>query len=264
MADGTHYKVRLEVFEGPLDLLLTLVRRQELDITTVALAQVTDQYLSYLALLEEIDLGALAEFCQVAATLVLIKSRALLPTTVGRGNSEEEDADAQELAERLRAYRRFRQAAEQLGKRQQAGLRAYVRVATPPDLPARLEPSDISVADLADAFEAALAEAIAHAEPEPVTGVRPHPVLLADRLIAIREALAARKRISFREVLVGDRCDREFIIVSFLAVLELLRRRHVRSVQAELFGEILLELRSDEANSLAEGGGELSVDAAST
>lgn len=244
MTEGAQYRVRLEVFEGPLDLLLTLIQRESLDITTVALAQVTDQYLRYMAALEEIDAGALAEFCQVAATLIVIKSRALLPTTTVAAD-EEEDSEAQELAERLRAYRRLRQAAEGLGHRERGGLRAYVRTAPPPDVKPTLDPGDVTVTDLARAFETALAEAARQAEPPPVRGVRAHPVRLADRLASIRDLLAAKGRVAFREALLGERRDREFVIVSFLAVLELLRRRYVHCVQAELFGEIMLEKRPD-------------------
>jgi len=238
------FHVRLEVFEGPLDLLLALVGREALDITTVALAQVTDQYLAALTTLEEIDPGAMAAFCEVAATLILLKSRALLPRA--RVEAADEEADADELALRLRAYRRFRRAAERLGQREHAGLRAYVRLAPPPDLPPRLDPGDVAAADLARAFQAALA-AVEPAEvaAEPPAGVKPHPVRLQDRLADIRALLASRGRIRFGEAILGERRDREFVVVSFLAVLELLRRRAVRAVQDELFGEIVLEARPE-------------------
>jgi segregation and condensation protein A len=240
------WRVRLEGFEGPLDLLLTLVQRQSLDITTLALAQVTDQYLAHLAGLEAVDAAAMAEFCEVAATLIVLKSRALLP----RPPAPEPDelADAEALAERLRQYRRVRQAAELLGERERSGLRAFARAVPPPELPPRLEPGEVSPAQLALAFEAALAEAAA-ASPAPAgaPAVRPDPVRLADRVAHIRDLLGRRERVTFREVLIGDRPSREFVVVSFLAVLELLRRRAVRVVQEELFGEILIQRRLDEA-----------------
>ncbi len=237
------WRVRLEVFEGPLDLLLTLVQRQALDITTVALARVTDQYLRHLETLEVADAAGMADFCEVAALLILIKSRALLPRPPEPAPDEEADAEA--LAERLRQYQRIRQTAEVLGERERSGLRAFVRVATPPDLPPRLEPGDVSPADLARAFEAALAEAQVAPEPEP-PAVKPNPVRLRDRLGDIRRLLAARRRVTFREVLLGNaRPTREYIVVSFLAVLELLRRTLIQAVQSELFGEILLELKPD-------------------
>jgi segregation and condensation protein A len=235
--------VHLEVYEGPLDLLLTLIQREELDITTVALAKVTDQYLAYTASLEEIDPGALAEFCRIGATLALIKSRALLPAYAERLD-DEEGGEADELAERLRAYRRLKKAAADLGDREKLGLRAYVRVAPPPDVTPTLDPGDVTVADLTRAFQEALAQAEEREDATEVRGVRPHKVSLADRLDSIKSLLRERGRVAFHEVLLEERTDREYIIVSFLAVLELLRRQAIRCTQTELFGEILLELRS--------------------
>ncbi len=250
------YRVRLEIYEGPLDLLLTLIQREELDITTVALAQVTDQFLAYLSELEEIDPGALAEFCRVAATLMLLKSRALLPVTSDAA-LDGEDAEGRELAEKLRAYRRLKRAADRLGERERSGLRAYVRVAPPPDVSPSIEPGDVSVADLARAFQMALAEAQERQVEAPVRGVRPHTVRLTDRLDDIRALLRSQRHVAFHEVLLGERCDREYIIVSFLAVLELLRRRWLRCIQTELFGEIMLERLGEEedAGETARAGG---------
>ncbi len=235
----------LEVFEGPLDLLLTLIRRERLDITTVALAAVTDQYLAYLARLEAIDADAVAEFVEVASTLMLLKSRALLPRLAKLPEEELDSAD--ELVERLRAYRRFKQVAEDLGQREQSGLRAYVRTAPPPDFEPEIRPGEVSVEDLAEAFATAMAQAAEaeEAQPQEDPTIRRRSVRLSDRLRDIRQLLARRGRISFTEVLLGERRDREYIIVSFLAVLELLRRRFLRAVQAELFGDIDLEARDD-------------------
>jgi segregation and condensation protein A len=237
------YVVELEVFEGPLDLLLTLVRRESLDITEVSLATVTNGYLRYLATLEEIEPGALADFCEVAATLLLIKSRMLLPRPPVA--DEDEEGDTQALVERLREYRLYRDAAERLGAREHEGLRAYVRVAARPDAVAVVQTGEASVVDLAAAFESALADAAGRVEPEPAGGVRPHRVRLSERLPEIRSALEKRGSMTFREVLLGSTPSREYVIVSFLAILELLRRGVVRAVQGELFGEIMLELRPD-------------------
>lgn len=237
------YRVAIEVFEGPLDLLLTLVRRESLDITTVALAQVTDGYLRYLATLEEVDPGALAAFVEVASTLLLIKSRALLPQAAMP--VDESDAEGEALAERLREYRQYRRTAEHLGQREKAGLRAYVRLVPPTEVTPALVPGEVSVGDLASAFEQALADAVAREEPGPEGVVRVARMRLADRLVDIRRLLDERGSVSFREVLLGARRDREYVIVSFLAVLELLRRGVVRARQDEIFGDILLELRPE-------------------
>jgi segregation and condensation protein A len=238
----SEFRVQIEVFEGPLDLLLTLVRREAIDITTVALARVTDAYLQYLTTLEAVDPDGLASFVEVASTLLVIKSRALLPRPPAV--AVDEDADAQALVERLRAYRQYRRTAEQLGQRERSGMRAYVRVAPLPDVAAAMVPGEVSVAALAAAFERALVEASQRAEEPPAGGpVPPHRVLLSERLADIRALLVARRRVAFGQVLIGQRRDREYIIVSFLAVLELLRRGMIRAVQEELFGEIILEMR---------------------
>lgn len=244
-AEAEGFKVALPVFTGPMELLLTLIRRERLEITEVALAQVTDQFLAYLKGLEAVDSDAVASFCDVAATLMLIKSRSLLPRETNE--SDAEDADAQALLERLRAYRRYREVAGQLGEREQSGSRAYVRVAPPPEAQPQLKAGEVSLSDLASAFEQALAEAEAEEEAETLADVpelQPR-VRLRDRFREIREALLSRGRISFREVLVGERRDREYIIVSFLAVLEMLRRRFLRAVQTDLFGDIELEARPE-------------------
>lgn len=235
------WRVRLEGFEGPLDLLLTLVQRQSLDISTLSLAQVTGQYLGYLQTLEYVDPAALADFCEVAATLILLKSRTLLPRPPEVVPDEE--ADALALAERLRQYQQVRRTAELLGERERTGMRAYVRVAAPPELPPQLEPGTVTVDELTRAFESALAE-VKLEPPVPETAeMQPNRVRLSARLGEIHGLLASRRQVSFREVLLGQQPTREFVVVSFLAVLELLRRRMIRAVQQELFGEIQLELR---------------------
>jgi segregation and condensation protein A len=240
------FRVALELFEGPLDLLLTLIQRERLEITTIALAQVTDQFLSHLTRLQAIDAGAIAAFCETAATLMLIKSRALLPRLAA--TLEDPDTEALDLAERLREYRRFKAVAEGLGERERAGMRAYVRTAPPPDIQPEIRPGEASVGDLAAAFEAALAEAAAEAAAQETKQGEPAPrqrLRLASRFAEIRTMLIRGGRVSFREVLLGQGADREYIIVSFLAVLELLRRRFVRAVQTEIFGDIELEARPD-------------------
>lgn len=241
------YTVRLPVFEGPLDLLLALIRRAELDITAVAIAKVTDQYLAHVSALEIVDPVAVASFCEVTTTLMLIKSRTLLPRPPAP--EADDDPDAQILAERLRAYQRFQRVAQGLQAREQAGLRVFTRAAPPPDLPPKLDPGGVAAADLMAAFAAALAEAEALAAadaPAPGGPAVPAPrIRLAERLAEVRRLLVERRRVTFRDVLLGGRLDREFIVVSFLAVLELLRRAAIRAIQPDLFGEIVLELRPE-------------------
>lgn len=255
-ATGCQWRVKLPAFDGPLELLLTLIRRADLDVTTLALAEVTDQYLSHVAGLEAIDVPELAEFCDTASTLVAIKSRLLLPRPPEAG--EEEEADAHELLERLRAYRRFRQVAAQLGEREREGLRAFPRAAPPPTMPeappASRPAQEATADDLAEAFRAALAAAARQAAAEQAQGppVRAHRVRLRSRFVAIRELLLSRGKATFEEVVLEGRPPeaepREFVIVSFLALLEMLRRWAVRVRQDGLFGQIVIEARPELAD----------------
>lgn len=231
------YQVKLEVFEGPLDLLLSLIRRQELEITAVSLAAVTDQYLAYMEQLQEIDPGALASFLEVAAQLVLIKSRYLLPRPARAQPDEEEEDPAEVLAERLREYARFKEAAQALRMREARGLRAYVRVAPPPDLPRRVDLGNVSIDDLLAAVREAL-----EAQPAPSVSevVEPITVTLEERIGVIRRKLGTGRPLSFQSLLRDCRSRLE-IIVTFLGLLELIKAGEVIARQDTLFGEITLE-----------------------
>ncbi len=231
------YEVHLEVFEGPLDLLLTLIRRQELEITAVSLAAVTDQYLAYLERLQEIDPGALAAFLEVAAQLVLIKSRSLLPRPQRETGEEDEEEDlAEALAERLREYARFKAAAQALRERSERGLRAYVRLAPPPTLPRQVELSDVTLEDLLAAVREALE---VRPMPSVTEVVEPIPVTIEERIAAIRRTLKRTAQVPFRRLLT-DCTSRVEVIVTFLALLELIKQREVSVTQEELFGEIIV------------------------
>lgn len=235
------YKVRLEVFEGPLDLLLALIRRQELEITAVSLAAVTDQYLGYLDQLQEVDPGALASFLEVAAQLLLIKSRSLLPRPQAGESQEEEEDPGELLAQRLREYARFRAAAQALQERSERGLRAYVRVAPPPVLPRHVDLGDVSLEDLLIAVREAL-----QAQPMPPLSevVEPIRVTIGERIEVIRRNLAGAQRIPFRRLL-ADCSSRIQVIVTFLALLELIKQRQVVVSQERLFGEIVVSRPED-------------------
>ena len=229
--------MRLEIFEGPLDLLLTLIRRQELEITAVSLAAVTDQYLAYMERLQEIDPGALASFLEVAAQLVLIKSRSLLPRPQREATDDDGEEDpAEALAQRLREYARFKAAAQALRERSERGLRAYVRLAPPPALPRQVDLGDVSLEDLLAAVREAL-----EVQPMPsVTEVvEPMRVTLEECIAAIRRALRRRTRVPFRKLLAGC-SSRIEIIMTFLALLELVKQREIAVTQETLFGEILV------------------------
>jgi segregation and condensation protein A len=230
------YRVSLEVFEGPLDLLLQLIRREELEIAAVSLAAVTDQFLAYLDQLEAIDPGATASFLEVAAQLLLIKSRELLPRPADAATDVDEGDPAERLAQRLREYAQFKEAAQALKRRDTEGLRAFVRIAPPPDLPRRVDLGGVSISDLLAAVREALDE---HPAPPVSQVVEPVTVTIDQRIELIRRTLRARGRVVFRSLLRDCR-SRVEIVVTFLGLLELMKAGEVFAAQEELFGDIVI------------------------
>ena len=233
---GADYVVHLENFEGPLELLLYLIERQELDITAVSIAKVTDQYLEYLARAEDVPPAKMADFVALAARLLVIKSRALLPQPPAMEEEEEEDP-GELLARQLREYKQFRDIAQWLREREQAHLRSFVRVAPLPEGERPLAPGAVTLTDLIRAY----LEVIARQAPvtPDTTVITPYPVTLEDKLHELRAVLQRRRRLEFREILQRSR-HRQEIIVSFLAVLEMLRLGEVQVVQEGLFQPIVI------------------------
>jgi segregation and condensation protein A len=235
---SSNYTVQLPVFAGPLDLLLQLIERQELDITKVALAQVTDQFLADIKVLENLDIADLAEFLVIAARLILIKSEALLPRPVERQPGEEDPGD--ELARQLIAYKKYKQIAGMLKEREEANLRTYLRLAPPPKMEKKLDFSKLTTLDLLEAVRRALALIPDKAPLGSV--VAPPTVTIRDQIRVIAHALRAQNgQVSFQQLLETATTRLE-IVVTFLAVLELIKRRKIEARQEQLFGEI--ELRS--------------------
>ncbi|HOR00141.1 MAG TPA: segregation/condensation protein A [Anaerolineae bacterium] len=227
------YAVRLESFEGPLDLLLRLIEKAELDITTISLAQVADQYLAYMRQLEEIHPDLLADFLVVAAKLILIKSRALLPRPP---QPDEEEDVGDDLVRQLEEYRRFKHASQHLRQREEQGMRSYVRLAPPPAQPRGLTPGEVSLADLLAAFERVLADT----PTVPVsTVVAPVVISIDDKMRAIRSALASSRRVHFTGLLMRAQ-SRVEVVVTFLAILELIKLGHILAEQDAPFGEIYI------------------------
>lgn len=234
------YAVHLDTFEGPLDLLLRLIEKAELDITTISLVRVTDQYLAYIRQLEEIHPDSLADFLVVAAKLILIKSRALLPQPVIV--EEDEEDIGRDLVRQLEEYKRFKEAALTLRGREEQGLHSYVRVAPPVVTPRGLTPGEVSLAELL----AALQRVLAINPTIPVsTVVSPIVISIDDKIRAIEAAIAGNRRVHFTGLLLRSR-SRVEIIVTFLAILELIKRGKLMAEQSESFGEIYLRRASQE------------------
>jgi segregation and condensation protein A len=231
------YRVQLPVFQGPLDLLLHLIEQEELDITKVALAQVTDQYLAYLAILQEVEVEFLTDFLVIAAKLLLIKSQALLPKPPSSLADEEEEDLGDQLARQLLAYKRFKEAAQALRQREEAGLRSFVRVAPPPKIEPRLSLDEVTLDDLVAAVRQALAVRPADLAVDEV--VAPVTVTIDQQMVFIRDELTRHERISFNRLL-RQAASRLEIIVTFLAVLELIKQYVIDVRQEALFGDIVI------------------------
>ena len=230
------FQVKLPEFEGPLDLLLYLIEREELDITTVSLAKVTGNYLEYIRVLEQLQVDAVADFLVVAAKLLLIKSEALLPRPPSAQPASEDDV-GDDLVRQLLLYKQYKESARTLAEREAAGLRTYVRVAPPPKIEARLDLSNITV----DMLIKAVRNVLEIEPPHPPVGtvVKPFTLTIRDQMNLIERMLRYRPNISFKRML-RRAYSRVEIIVTFLAVLELLRRRKVEIQQEQLFGDILI------------------------
>ncbi len=231
------YQVRLPDFEGPLDLLLHLIEREELDITTLSLAAVTGQYLEYLTVLEQLQVDAIADFLVIAAKLILIKSQALLPRPPETARQGEEDA-GDELVRQLITYKQFKEVARGLGGMEAANRRTFVRVAPPPKIEKKADLSGVTI----DQLLRLVREALAVEKPQETVDavVRPYTLTIRDQIALIRHRLSQQPQVSFRRLLerAGSRIE---IIVTFLAVLELLKRRAVVVRQEEMFSDILIE-----------------------
>ncbi len=231
------YTVSLPIYEGPLDLLLDLIERAELDITALSLAQVTEQYLAYLHRLEEINPQELSAFLVIAARLLQIKSEALLPRPPQREAGEEDVGQA--LVEQLKMYKQFKVIGLWLDERQRRGWRSYLRIAEP-EKPVQVK-LDLSNVTLADLHAAALALLQKERTRQALgTVITPPRVTIREKITQIRQVLSTFMRTTFRSLL-QNATDRLEIVVTFLALLELIKRYRVRASQEQLFGPIEIE-----------------------
>lgn len=244
------YRVELEVFQGPLDLLLRLIQRQELDITLVSLAVVTDQYLAYLAEIQtqpECSPARLADFLHIASRLLVIKSRTLLPQPESSEEEAEEEDPEQDLVHQLRDYKRYKATADKLRAIEEMGRRSYPRAAPAPYIERSLAPGEVSVADLVATFRKVLES---RPEAQPVDGmVAPLVVHIGECIERILELVSRHRRTRF-SALMRTAHSRLEVIVTFLALLELIKQQRVRAVQERLFGEIVVEACTPDAHSL--------------
>jgi segregation and condensation protein A len=233
------FRIDLDIYRGPLDLLLYLVRQQELDVTELSASAVTEQFLEYITVLEQIDVDAVGEFLDMASMLIEMKSRMVLP---GEDEVEEELEDPrQELVRRLLEYKQYRDAASMLEERGREWRERFPRLAS--DLPTRaLSPDqqpicEVELWDLVSAFGRVLNEKHALTGPE---SIRYDETPIHVYMQRIDERLRRDGRVAFT-VFFDATVHKSTLVGMFLAVLELVRHQHARAAQPELFGEIWLE-----------------------
>lgn len=229
------YEISLPTYSGPLDLLLHLIERNELDITAISLASVAEQYLAQIGQIADDTVEHLMDFLIIGARLLLIKSRALLPQVPSLLADEEEDP-AEALARQLRRYKQFKSVAEWLARREEGGLRTYLRVAPLPQLEGELDLTGISTNSLAAALQAVL-ERAEMLEDSISIAAEARKITVDDKIRQLREALRSRERIQFTDLL-SDKVTRVELSITLLAVLELVKRQEVNMRQAISFGPI--------------------------
>ncbi|HEU0265609.1 MAG TPA: segregation/condensation protein A [Geobacterales bacterium] len=253
----TSYSVRLSAFEGPLDLLLHLIRKSQVDINDIPIADITRQYLEHLKLMKELNLEVAGEFLVMAATLLHIKSRTLLPPDPTQDEEEEEGEDPRaELVRRLLEYERFKEAAHLLEQMPQLNRDRFVRSVPSPELTAAAEEEtelQVGLYELAAAFHRLLAEL----PTETFHDVAAEELSIADRIAELLVLMEGRESLSFDELMAGEK-SRDRIIITFLSLLELCRLKMIRLMQSERFGGIWLVpmvLSADESEMIEESHG---------
>jgi segregation and condensation protein A len=235
-----NYTVQTPVYEGPLDLLLDLIERAELDITAVSLALVTDQYLAYIGGMEERNADEISAFLVIAAKLVQIKSEALLPRPPAREAGEEDAGRA--LVDQLKLYKRFKEIGTWLNTRQEANLRTFLRIAPPPRVEPKLDLSNLTLEKLIAAAQTAFAR---ENQKEPLGSIiAPPRITIREKIDLISKTLRDVQRSTFR-ALLNDGASRLEIVVTFLAMLELIKRYRIDAHQAGLFSDIEIQRMED-------------------
>lgn len=235
------YPVSLEVFEGPLDLLLYLIKKEEVDIHDIPIGRITDQYLEYLNLMKVLDLNIAGDFIVMSATLMLIKSRMLLPVEE-RSEAEEEEEDPRwDLVRQLVEYKKFKDAADHLEGLEEQMENVFSRESGFVELGAapEVDLKDASIFDLITALN----DALGRVEEESLQEIFAEEYTVGEKVSYITETLKVAKRLSITD-LFGGMVSRQEIVCTFLAVLELMKLNRIAAVQEGVFGQIVVEARS--------------------
>ena len=246
---------KLEQFEGPLDLLLHLIEKNKVSIYDIPVAEITDQYLEYVSEMEKEELNVVSEFLVMAATLLDIKSRMLLPAEVNE-EGEEEDPRA-ELVERLLEYKMYKYMAFELKDRELDAEKVFYKNPTIPKEVARYEPpvdldkllDGLTLAKLQRIFESVMKRREDKVDPirSNFGTIRQEPVSLEEKITSVMDYARKHRRFSFRAMLErqGDKLE---VVVTFLAVLELMKIGKIHLTQEHLFDDMEIETLEEEGN----------------
>lgn len=235
------YKLKLSNFEGPLDLLLHLIKLNEVDIYDIPISTITDQYIEYLEMMKELDLEIASEFLVMAATLMEIKSRMLLPT---QPSEEEEEEDPRfELIEQILEYKKYKELAGNLGGKAEVESQFYQRnFKEEVDIETGEPLIEVTLFELLQAFK----HVLEYASEEPFREITLEEVSIEEKMNEIRARLKDKTNLLLDEVFEGAVKTKIALISTFLALLELIRLKEVVARQTKLFGEIRIFLLQKE------------------
>ncbi|MDO5362187.1 MAG: segregation/condensation protein A [Eubacteriales bacterium] len=244
--------VKLNVFEGPLDLLLHLIDKNKIDIYDIPIVEITDQYMEYIQDMEESDLGVMSEFMVMAATLLDIKCKMLLPKEINE-EGEEEDPRA-ELVEKLLEYKMYKFMSYELKDKMDEAANVFFKKPTIPDDVLKykepVDPQELLAGMTLEKLNAIYKSIIRRQEDkiDPIRSkfgkIEKEEVSLSDKMLELREYAKEHRRFSFRNLLEGQH-SRIQVIVTFLSILELMKMGHIHAEQEELFDDISVEVVTD-------------------
>ncbi|MCA0985843.1 segregation/condensation protein A [Guptibacillus algicola] len=238
-----HYNVKVDAFEGPLDLLLHLINKYEVDIYDIPVSQITDQYLTYIHTMQELELDIASEYLVMAATLLAIKSKTLLPQREEELFEEEhdlEDDPREELVQRLVEYRKYKEAADELKKKESSRSLLYTR--PPADVTeytsedSNTSIGDVTLYDMLAAFQK-MSRRVKEKKPKRTT-IKTEEIPIEDRMNEIKQQLRGGGRKRFTDLFTEH--EKGPMIVTFLAILELMKTRELSCEQEGNFGEIMI------------------------
>jgi segregation and condensation protein A len=236
--ETTNYAIKLDIFEGPLDLLLYLIKKNEIDIYNIPVALITEQYLQYLKIIKSLNLDLAGEYLVMASTLIHIKSRMLLPVPEEPSEEGAEEDPRAELIKQLLEYQSFKEAAADLGKRPLLERDVFTRSAPITDEVDKSAENDdelmeVSIFELIEAFH----RLVSRIDKKDLLEIDMEKMSITDIINDVMERLTREKNLTFEELL-GERIDRRRIIYTFLAILELIKLKMVKAYQTSAFGVI--------------------------